>query len=334
MASGWDAKYRGIAEYLKLAKLPSGHSLHLEFLAKRKKLKETSEKDGASGKRIRLNSQQKHDVQNVKELSLNSTQGRKRTAPTRTFVPKDVWDAALDGEYDPALEVEEDMFGVVKKGIWKWKGRQGTMEEECYHDKGIEDKTYVTDNSGVFGEERFKHKRDQAQKCFLENEAWKNKHTHAGPAITNDAFSLLAMISKNQIEASGQICNAASGQASPLGEHEGSSESSSDEGNGEAAGDICGFFAKDNTRPKKGMSSAQRVSGPSRVPSLDKTKASSQAGRGQPARSSASPRRGSARAGVGSAQVRAGSAHAATISMASSPATVQARPLVMDGRTR
>ena len=99
------------------------------------------------------------DLRAVQESLVTKTAtGARFEKPKMEFVYESDWDSE-DGEFDPSKVVEADVFGVLKKGIWKTIGKKGHILYTGYEDKEVQHKKVEADGTGPFGAEALRAKK-------------------------------------------------------------------------------------------------------------------------------------------------------------------------------
>ena len=153
--SGLDAKYKSLPKFAKVCSAPDGQKVHSDFLKKLKVyLESVRDKESTrDGHAARASGQTLQRIRQA-SLTMEKSRGERVGAPQREFVETANWDVNLDGVFDPANEVEEEIFGKVRKGCWVQRGRAGVWRAEVYDESKLNQVTDVTDNQGPFGEER------------------------------------------------------------------------------------------------------------------------------------------------------------------------------------
>ena len=68
----------------------------------------------------------KNDLKTVQTLVTKKATGGRFENPKMEFVYESDWDSN-DGEFDASKVVEEEVFGVMRKGIWKSIGNKDTL---------------------------------------------------------------------------------------------------------------------------------------------------------------------------------------------------------------
>ena len=101
----------------------------------------------------------KTDLKKVQE-SLQTTQrtGGRFEKPEMEFVCEEDWDSD-DGEYDKSKVVEAEVFGALKKGIWKVIGKKGHYKYTGYEDKEVQHNKIEDDGTGLFAAEAIRAKK-------------------------------------------------------------------------------------------------------------------------------------------------------------------------------
>ena len=136
----------------------------------------------ANPHRARLkNTQELTEVQS--EITSYVDEGCRLTRPKRQFVDVESWNESLDGKFDSDQVVEREVFGVVKKGIYKQVGREGVYDEEVFTESGAREQTIEATNTGIFGVERMSLKKQQIRNNLDAVEKKKAMHAVAAPAV-------------------------------------------------------------------------------------------------------------------------------------------------------
>jgi hypothetical protein len=156
-ALGWDCEFKSPDEYHKTIGTPTGKEKHQKFLGGRTEWIKQHMLDGGRTK-LKSKATLREATTEIKTYSKEST---KLLKPKRAFIVLEEWDDKIDGVLDTSKIVDEDVFGVQKKGIWKNVGRKGVYEEEAAAERGAVEETTEADNIGAFGEERLQAKRLQ-----------------------------------------------------------------------------------------------------------------------------------------------------------------------------
>ncbi len=149
-AIGYDVKYgtgpskKGMDSYKKLMPKKEGVDIHTNFLASQKQWIQTHNTDGPS----RMGLKRKEELTQVhKRLEVHHERKGGFHAPKKQFVTEHAWDEKIDGKWDPDKAVDSEVFGVMRKGIWKNIGREGVFEYDEYD--GKTHKQIVVEEDGV-----------------------------------------------------------------------------------------------------------------------------------------------------------------------------------------
>ena len=100
-----------------------------------------------------------------RQLTVEKRSGGRLIAPKKQFVLSSSWDTNLHGVWDPSKEVEAEIGGVKKKGVWRLVGREGVYDFEEYEDTALSEQVleHGFDHEAAFSEQAFGRKKDALQ---------------------------------------------------------------------------------------------------------------------------------------------------------------------------
>ena len=233
-AIAYDVKYgtgpsnRGMGNYKKLMAKKEGVDIHNNFLASQKKWIEQHNNE-PQGHRMSLKS--KEELLSVhRRLEIEKTRSSGFHAPKLSFVCEDAWDEKLDGKFDPSKVVEAEVFGKVKRGIWKTVGRHGVFDYDQYDGTALKDVAIEENGAGDFVDQAIAAKSGAILAGFDANSSERTAKAVEAPAMAMDLQSLLGLLHAQNAPVSTETATAAA-------DDEHAVESSSSGGDSESEGD-------------------------------------------------------------------------------------------------
>ena len=116
----------------------------------------TAVDDGQSACRLKGGKELK---ERATSLNIKHKEFSEFESPDWDLVTKDAWCPQKDGgAYDPDKEVQAEVFGVMRTGIWVQRGRSGVFKWKQKESKGIEQSTLDDDGTQPFAKERLDRK--------------------------------------------------------------------------------------------------------------------------------------------------------------------------------
>jgi len=152
------------------------------------------------------NSAQKDVSDGATTLDTVTSETRRLSKPKMQFITVDHWDEKLDGLLDSSKVREENCFGKVEKGVWKWVGRKGVYDGEHFEDKSVEERTRETDDAGPLGALRMEHKKGKMRSLIDNREKMQKEAAVDGPPTVSsvqDILNLLGSVGHGKDAASG-----------------------------------------------------------------------------------------------------------------------------------
>ena len=212
-----------------------------------------------------------------KELVVRNSQIGRFRAPKKQFVLTDDWDTEEDGVFDKAKEVEEVVFGALRKGCWVLKGKKGHYDYDSFDQTAVEDIAREECGTGSIVEAAIETKREAIQDARASVEAGRDAVTVVAPLrnacdiLSLAALSVGASTGKRKADNDAEtICYGGGGPGETEEEDEGS-EQEDEDSDEEPAPRLGNYFAKAKTSP---ASHKKPVSGPApKGPQLAKPKA-------------------------------------------------------------
>ena len=147
-AIGYDVKYGDTTKYKMIMAKPSGAEIHANFL-RSVKLWIERHNEGA-GRRLK-NISQLTDVHHQLTVNQEGISGFKNRR--RIFVEEEHWDEEKDGKFDASKAVELQLFGKMRRGCYKFVGREGVFECDEREQTRTNNATVELDDSGALAEE-------------------------------------------------------------------------------------------------------------------------------------------------------------------------------------
>jgi hypothetical protein len=209
-AIGLDTKYgvkQQFNEYKKImANKQTGHEVHKNFLASETEWINAHNED-ETGIRLK-NKKRLMEVHKRLEVSKERSGGFK--GRKKVFIEAHAWDEKQDGKWDASRVVEEDVFGVRTKGVWKFLQQKGRHEFDEFDGTVTKDIAEEAKGSGNLAEQAVKAKSDvllaAAATASKEREL---KAVEWNPMGLQELFALAGI---DVPTASDQVGKAASGQ--------------------------------------------------------------------------------------------------------------------------
>ena len=87
-------------------------------------------------------------------ITTRDSMGEEDLGAEKEFVCLEHWDPEKDGKLDMTKVVEENWFGIWRKGCWRLKGREGVFSRKPKHMKMLEKSTELDDGQGPFAAKR------------------------------------------------------------------------------------------------------------------------------------------------------------------------------------
>ena len=145
---GYDVKYGTMAKYKITMAKQTGAEIHANFL-RSVKLWIERHNEGA-GRRLK-NISQLTDVHHQLTVNQEGISGFKNRR--RIFVEEEHWDEEKDGKFDASKAVELQLFGKMRRGCYKFVGREGVFECDEREQTRTNNATVELDDSGALAEE-------------------------------------------------------------------------------------------------------------------------------------------------------------------------------------
>ena len=123
----------------------------------------------------------------VRKTTKTSIEGR-----AREFIEKEHWQEKLDGPYDAAKEVTEQIHGKARKGIWKWTGREGVWKGNTEEATTIADVHVEESGSGALVAHAAEVKAKALTEGLFGREAERDTHSVEAPVLGFDDLMAMA----------------------------------------------------------------------------------------------------------------------------------------------